>query len=70
MLRKIAKEKHTKYNKDKGISTTFNKGFPGDAVDKNMAAKFKFNPWFGKNLHATEQLSSCATTTGPTYHNY
>lgn len=38
MLRKIAKEKHTKYNKDKGISTTCNRGFPGDAVDKNMAA--------------------------------
>ena len=38
MLRKIAKEKHTKYNKDKGISTTCNRGFPRDAVDKNMAA--------------------------------
>ena len=50
-------------------------GFPGGAVDENPPANagesacqcrgHRFEPWSGKIPHATEQLSSCATTTEP-----
>ena len=31
---------------------------------------YGFDPWLGKRSHATEQLSPCATTTEPTFHNH
>ena len=52
-----------------------NEGFPSGAVDENPPANagesacqcrgHRFEPWSGKIPHATEQLSSCATTTEP-----
>ena len=40
-------------------------GFPGGSVVKNLSANAgdtnQFDPWFRKNPHAAEQLSSFAT---------
>ena len=40
--------------------------FPGGPVAKNLPAKAGFDPWFGKERHATALLNSLATTTKPT----
>ena len=42
-------------------------GFPGASVVKNLPANLGdgFDPWSGKNAHATEQPSSGSITTEP-----
>ena len=35
---------------------------PGGPVAKNLPAKAGFDPWFGKERHATAPLNSLATT--------
>ena len=54
----------------KEIKDDTNRDFPGGAVVKNLPGGHRFKPWFGKIPHAAEQLSPCATTTEPAYHNY
>ena len=42
-------------------------GFPGGSVVKNLPANSGdgFDPWSGKNAHATEEPRSCSPTTEP-----
>ena len=44
--------------------------FPGGAIDKNLPANCRFNPWSWKISYAAEEWSPCSTSTEPLSWNY